>query len=85
MVLKKKIKKYNKLYIYFYGLNIGSPGARQSCLHLNKLGRGTLGNATYQCYCGLANMTIHGTVKRKRGGKTILKGGLDYALPAQLG
>ena len=42
-VVLKKIFEYCSMY--FYGLNLGPP-----CLglHLKKLGKGPLGNATYQ-------------------------------------
>ena len=39
------------LFIYFYGLNIGPPGAVHLAhrdLHLNKLGKGPQGHAPYQ-------------------------------------
>ena len=49
MILKKKIFEYFSMY--FYGLNL-RPLTRGHLgpwdLHLNKLGRGPLGNATYQ-------------------------------------
>ena len=38
-------------FMYFYGLNLGPPAAGHlgTCdLHLNKLGKGPLGNATNQ-------------------------------------
>ena len=37
-------------YVYFYGFNLGSPGKEPSWIlgpHLNKIGIGLLGNASY--------------------------------------
>ena len=48
-VIKKKIFEY--FSIYFYGSNLGHPGTRPSWtldVHLNKLGKITLDNATDQ-------------------------------------
>ena len=47
-VVLKKIFEYFSMY--FYGLNLGSPGKEPSWIlgpHLNKIGKGLLGNATY--------------------------------------
>ena len=46
--LKKMIFYYFSMY--FYGLNLGSPGKEPSWIlgpHLNKIGKGLLGNASY--------------------------------------
>ena len=46
---EKKI--FEHFSMYFYGLNLGPPGMghlRTWDLHLNKIGKGPLGNATYQ-------------------------------------
>ena len=50
VVLKKKIFEYFSMYMYFYGLNLVSPGKEPSWIlgpHLNKIGKELLGNATY--------------------------------------
>ena len=49
VVLKKKIFEYFSMY--FYGSNLGYPGKEPSWIlgpHLNKIGKGLLGNATTQ-------------------------------------
>ena len=42
---------FEKVFIYFYSLNLGPPGGGHlatSDLQLNKTGKGLLGNATYR-------------------------------------
>ena len=56
VVLKKK-KNFEYFSIYFYGSNLGPLGRGHLGpwgLHLNKLGRGALGRATYQFQTSVA-------------------------------